>query len=440
MNERMLAMSAVCVGLLAILAAGCAGNGEEGQQGEGMLPGAGFAAVPGLTGGQDTFGPYNVVENWPQPMSASLPGHENWTYSVTMDVFAESPDRVLVASQGELPLLNRSEMKTVRLPQVGPGLVFPVNRLPLRQAGAGVPRMFPPQWRAKGGEGEGGRVEGVDFRFEHYIYAVNREGRISETFEKWDEIFVRPHDIEISPYDPEKHIWIVDAEGHSVRKFTNDMSQMVLELGTPGVPGTDDTHLRRPTFLVFMDANTMYLADGYDNFRVIKYDMDGNILAQWGMEGEPGGETRPGHWNNVHGIAVDPTTREVFVNDRENLRVQVFDENGTFLREWRFDAGGNRSESPMDIHSFIVTSDRKLWAADQGTHKILGYDLQGKFLYSWGSWGEYPGGLWGVHGLSTDQEGSFYTASVNNGRVQKFVPREGANPAFVVGRPWPGVW
>jgi DNA-binding beta-propeller fold protein YncE len=189
-----------------------------------------------------------------------------------------------------------------------------------------------------------------------------------------------------------------------------------------------------------MDANTMYMADGYDNFRVIKYDMDGNILAQWGMEGEPCGETRPGHWNNVHGIGVDPTTREVFVNDRENLRVQVFDENGTFLREWRFDAGGNRSESPMDIHSFVVTSDRKLWAADQGTHKILGYDLQGKFLYSWGSWGEYPGGLWGVHGLSTDQEGSFYTASVNNGRVQKFVPREGANPAFVVGRPWPGVW
>ena len=64
----------------------------------------------------------------------------------------------------------------------------------------------------------------------------------------------------------------------------------------------------------------------------------------------------------------------------------------------------------MDIHSFIVTSDRKLWAADQGTHKILGYDLQGHFLYSWGSWGEYPGGMWGVHGMSVDQEGNFYVA------------------------------
>ncbi len=438
MRERVLANAAVCVGLLAILAAGCAGGGAQGQEGEGMLPGEGFAAIPGLKGGQDIFGPYDVVENWPKPMSESLPDHENWTYSVTMDVFAESPDRVLVASQGEIPLLNRSEMETVRLPEVGTGLIFPIFRLPLRQAGAGVPRVLPSEYDPD--SDQRGRVEGVDFRFEHSIFALDRKGMISETFEQWDDIWVRPHDIEISPYDPEKHIWIVDAEGHSVRKFTNDMSELVLTLGTPGEPGEDDTHLRRPTFLVFMDANTMYLADGYDNQRVIKYDMDGNILGQWGETGESGGETRPGYWYNVHGIGVDPTSREVFVNDRENSRVQVFDEDGTYLREWTFDAGRNRRLSPMDIHSFIVTSDQKLWAADQGTHKILGYDLEGNFLYSWGSWGEYPGGFWGVHGLATDQEGSFYTASVNNGRVQKFVPREGANPEFQVGRPWPAVW
>lgn len=57
----------------------------------------------------------------------------------------------------------------------------------------------------------------------------------------------------------------------------------------------------------------------------------------------------------------------------------------------------------MDIPSVIVTSDRKLWAADQGTHKILSYDLAGHFLYSWGSWGECPGGMWGVHGIASDR-------------------------------------
>ena len=163
--------------------------------------------------------------------------------------------------------------------------------------------------------------------------------------------------------------------------------------------------------------------------------MDGNILGQGGEAGNPPNETRPGYWNNVHGIAVDPTTRRVYVNDRANSRVHVFDENGNYLDEWKF---GPRP--PMDIHSFIVTSDKKLWAADQGTHKILGYDLDGNFLYSWGSWGEYPGGMWGVHGMSTDTEGNFYTASVNNGRIQKFRPRQDANPEFLVGKPWPGVW
>ncbi len=264
---------------------------------------------------------------------------------------------------------------------------------------------------------------------------MNAEGKITEDWTQWDKMWTRPHDIEISPYDSEKHVWIVDAEGHGVYKFTNDGKKLLLTLGTPHVAGDDDTHFRRPTFLVFMDANTMYLADGYDNTRVIKYDMDGKKLAQWGEKGTAPNEKRPGFWNNVHGIAVDPTTREVFVNDRANSRVQVFDENGKYLREWNF---GPRP--PMDIHSFIVTSDRKLWAADQGTHKILGYDLQGHFLYSWGSWGEYPGGMWGVHGLSTDQEGNFYVAEVNNGRVQKFRPRQGANPEFVVGKPWKGVW
>ena len=424
MSKRLLS---VCAALLAATVAGGCTAPAPAPPPAAPVAGAGFAAIPGLTGGQDIFGPYEVVPDWPRPMSESLPGHEQWTYSVTMDVFAESPNRVLVASKGELPLIEKRP-ESIWLPQLGPGLQFPVFRLPLRQAGGGVPN-------GDQLDEPGNGRPGIDWRFEHSILVMNAEGKITEDWTQWDKMWTRPHDIEISPYDSEKHVWIVDAEGHGVYKFTNDGKKLLLTLGTPHVAGDDDTHFRRPTFLVFMDANTMYLADGYDNTRVIKYDMDGKKLAQWGEKGTAPNEKRPGFWNNVHGIAVDPTTREVFVNDRANSRVQVFDENGKYLREWNF---GPRP--PMDIHSFIVTSDRKLWAADQGTHKILGYDLQGHFLYSWGSWGEYPGGMWGVHGLATDQEGNFYVAEVNNGRVQKFRPRQGANPEFVVGKPWKGVW
>ena len=423
MNKLMLTVTAIFAVLLVIVLAG----GRMGDVGQQQPPGSGFAAVPGLKGGQDIFGPYEVVENWPKPMSESLPGHEGWTYSITMDVFAESPDRVFLVQKGELPLIEERP-QSVLLPELGRGLQFPVFRLPLRQAGNSIPN-------GNQLEAEGVGRPGVDWRWEHCVLVVDSEGNIVEEWTQWDHLWYRPHDVEISPYDPEKHVWIVDADGHAVYKFTNDGKELVLTLGTPGEGGEDDTHLRRPTFLAFMDENTMYLADGYDNTRVIKYDMDGNILGQWGEEGNPPNETRPGYWNNVHGIAVDPTTRRVYVNDRANSRVQVFDENGEYLDEWTF---GPRP--PMDIHSFIVTSDQRLWAADQGTHKILGYDLDGNFVYSWGSWGEYPGGMWGVHGMSTDQEGNFYTASVNNGRIQKFRPRAGANPDFLVGTPWTGVW
>ena len=423
MGKRGLSTTVVCMGLQAVALVGSQVSHAQGQP----PAGTGFAAIPGLKGGQDIFGPYEVVENWPKPMSESLPGHEDWTYSVTMDVFAESPDRVFLVQKGELPLI-KERPQSIWLPELGPGLQYPNFRLPLRQAGNSIPN-------GDQLDAEGVGRPGIDWRWEHCVLVVDSEGYIVEEWTQWDHLWYRPHDVEISPYDPDKHVWIVDADGHAVYKFSNDGKELVLTLGTPGEPGDDDTHFRRPTFLAFMDENTMYLADGYDNTRVIKYDMDGNILGQWGEAGTPPNETRPGYWNNVHGIAVDPTTRRVYVNDRANSRVQVFDENGKYLDEWNF---GPRP--PMDIHSFLVTSDGKLWAADQGTHKILGYDLAGHFVYSWGSWGEYPGGMWGVHGMSTDKEGNFYTASVNNGRIQKFRPRPGANPEFLVGKPWPGVW
>ena len=423
MTARTRLVAAICFGLLAIIGSGTWLDPAQGQQ---APPGTGFAAIPGLKGGQDIFGPYDAVRNWPRPMSDSLPNHEKFTWSTTMDVFAESPNRVFLVQKGELARIDKRP-ETKWIPEFGPGLVYPVFRLPLRQAGAGAGSnpLDPP---ADG-------TPGVDWRWEHCIVVVDAEGKIIEDWTQWDKLFTRPHDVEISPYDPQKNVWVVDAEGHAVYKFSNDGKKLLLTLGTPRQRGEDDTHFNRPTFLVFMDANTMYLADGYDGTRVIKYDMNGKKLLQWGQKGTPPNEKRPGYFNSVHGIAVDPTTRRVFVNDRTNGRVQVFDENGKYLDEWNF---GPRP--PMDIHSFIVTSDRKLWAADQGTHKILGYDLNGNFLYSWGSWGEYPGGMWGVHGMSTDQEGNFYVAEVNNGRIQKYRPRPGANPAFLVGKPWKGVW
>src|SRR5579864_168965 len=92
---------------------------------------ASFAAVPGAPGGQDMFGAYDVVPNWPKPLSA-LPGNEKWTWGAGQSVFAESPNRVFILERGELPNIERP--KTIKLAQLGPSIEFPIGRLPWRDA------------------------------------------------------------------------------------------------------------------------------------------------------------------------------------------------------------------------------------------------------------------------------------------------------------------
>jgi DNA-binding beta-propeller fold protein YncE len=393
-----------------------------------------FAAVPSEKGGQDIFGAYDIVPNWPKPLS-TLPGHEKWTYGAGQSVFAESPNRVFVLQRGELPSMQRPA--TIKLPQLGPNIEFPNFRLPFRDATVASPPGALERDGKPGDDSDAGQA-GVDFRWEHCILVVDAAGNIVEDWTQWDKMLRRPHAVYISPYDPEKRVWIVDDYRHAIFIFSNDGKRLLQTIGEPNVHAADDKHFYRPTFLAWLPDGTFFVADGYANTRVVKFDKNGKYLMTWGQAGRAGRgappETRPGYLNNVHGIAVDPQTRQVFVNDRQNRRVQVFDENGKYLREWSF------GPAPADIHLFVITADRFLWAADRGTSKMLKYDLDGNFLYSWGTWGDFPGGMWGVHGLSTDQEGNFYVAEVDSGRAQKYRPRPGANPAFLVGKPVYAAW
>jgi hypothetical protein len=394
--------------------------------------GYGFAAIPGQKGGQDIFGPYEVVKDWPKNIS-SLPGNEKWTWGAGQSVYAESPNRVFLLFRGELPSIKRPE--TRMLTDLGPSLQFPIGRLPWRDAtvaalpGAGGtgqdPDDGPRLWKG---------TVGVDAKWEHCLTVVDANGNIIEQWTQWDKIFKRPHFVAINPYDPEKHVWVVDDHMHAIYKFTHDGKELVQTIGTPTVKGADGTHFNRPTFLGWLPDSTMFVADGYNGTRVAKFDKDGKFLLDWGQKGTPPNDKRPGYFNNVHGIAVDPQTRHVFVNDRGNHRAQVFDENGKYLYEWNFGA------EPSDIHLFYIGADRNLWAYDRGTSKMLKYDLEGHFLYSWGTWGDFAGGFWGVHGFSVDQEGNFYVAEVDNGRVQKFRPRQGSAQAFLIGKPVYAAW
>jgi sugar lactone lactonase YvrE len=84
-------------------------------------------------------------------------------------------------------------------------------------------------------------------------------------------------------------------------------------------------------------------------------------------------------------------------------------------------------------YAHFISTDQFLWVADGGTHRILKYDLNGKYLYGWGGPGGLPGQFNGPHSLTTDEEGNLYLAEVFAGRVQKFRPKRNADPTKLVG-------
>src|SRR3989442_10130278 len=167
-------------------------------QAQGQKAGAGFAAIPGTPGGQDMFGPYEVVKGWPKDIS-TISGNEKWTYGAGQSVYAESPNRVFMLYRGELPNIKRPQTKM--LTDFGPSLQFPIGRLPWRDAtvaslpGAGGTGQEPEDgmklWKG---------TVGVDANWEHCLTVVDSSGKIVETWTQWDKIFKRPHYVTINPY------------------------------------------------------------------------------------------------------------------------------------------------------------------------------------------------------------------------------------------------
>ena len=172
-------------------------------------------------------------------------------------------------------------------------------------------------------------------RGEHPVIVFDRDGRFLAS---WGEGLVRrAHGIHIGPDDA---VYLTDDLDHTVRKFTPE-GKLLMTLGVSGQPsdtGTEDIDYRtikragppfhRPTNVALSATGEIYATDGYGNARVHKFSPDGRLRFSWG---EPG--SGPGQFNLPHGIAVD-SDEHVYVADRENSRVQVFNPRGEFLSEW----------------------------------------------------------------------------------------------------------
>jgi len=161
-------------------------------------------------------------------------------------------------------------------------------------------------------------------RGEHPMIVFDRDGNFLRS---WGEgTFPRAHGLFI---DADDNLYCTDDGGHFVRKCST-AGRVLLEIGVPGKPAPFMSGLpfHRCTHTALSPAGDIYVSDGYGNARVHKYSPDGKLLFSWG---EPG--TDPGQFNVAHNIATD-SQGWVYVADRENHRVQVFDEKGRYETQW----------------------------------------------------------------------------------------------------------
>lgn len=258
------------------------------------------------------------------------------------------------------------------------------------------------------------------------IQVYDREGRFLRA---WGQGQIKTaHHLKI---DRDGNVWTTDVDWHIVRKFSPE-GKLLLTLGTPEVAGADEQHFNMPTDIAFASNGDLFVADGYGNARIVHFDRNGRYVKHWGELG-----SRPGQFSIPHAIAIDSRDR-IYVADRNNVRIQVFDTSGKLLDVW------NNVVTPWGLW---ITAQDELWvcgsspmtwrAEDQALgvppkdQVFMRFNSEGKLLQLWsvpkGIDGlERPGELNWVHCIAVDSQGNIYAGDIRGKRAQKFrrvVPR-----------------
>ena len=252
-------------------------------------------------------------------------------------------------------------------------------------------------------------------------------------------------------YDKYDNLWVVDKGTHAVTKF-NPAGYTVMNLGrrpegpdepewfqparTGPAPPHVDGLFRGPTDVGWDADDNIYVSDGYTNSRVAKFDKHGSWVRSWGARGSggPHGNENPGQFNTPHNIGVD-RQNNVYVADRNNRRIQVFDRDGNFLRfivlnaaydKKRHPVLGNLNPNPPDETqpwTICITQGptQYLYTSDQEPGRIYKLTLDGTIVGMLGESGREPGQFNWIHGIACPTDDVLYVADMNNWRVQKLL-------------------
>ena len=199
--------------------------------------------------------------------------------------------------------------------------------------------------------------------------------------------------------------------------------------GTPPLPGWGT--FNRPTDVTWDRDGNIFVADGYNNSRVVKIDKHGRWLKAWGERG-----TNPGQFNILHSIASDDAGN-IYVADRTNRRIQVFDHDGAFLRQFTIDVPYDRDpnvmvgavpragDNPLAVSgapwAICITPGphQVLYSADAVPGRIYKLSLDGRVLGVLGEAGKEPKQFGWIHEIACPSENELYIAELLNWRVQR---------------------
>jgi len=214
-----------------------------------------------------------------------------------------------------------------------------------------------------------------------------------------DDLIASAHGCRV---DAENHIWVTDVMRHRVLKF-DVHGKLLLSLGT-GKAGAADDQFNKPTDVAFGTNGEFFVSDGYGNTRVLKFAATGKLIAQWGRPGKGNGE-----FNLPHAALLDREGR-LLIGDRENDRVQLFDQQGQWLATW----------PGFAPYGMAFDERGRLYVADARAHQVLRLSAKGEVEQRFGQKGKAPGEFDLPHMLAFDAHGNWYVAEVNGRRVQKF--------------------
>jgi DNA-binding beta-propeller fold protein YncE len=243
----------------------------------------------------------------------------------------------------------------------------------------------------------------VFHRGKHPLMEFDASGKFLRSIA--DDLFVTAHTVRV---DAEDNVWTTDVGSHLVLKLSPE-GRVLLSLGRMRTPGDDVLHFNQPTDVAFDREANIYVADGEGNSRVLKFNKFGNVIGGWGMKG-----SGPGQFDLPHSIAIDGD--HVYVGDRENGRIQIFDPQGRYLGEWKVG-------HPFGL---FITPDHFIYMSDAIAGRILKISRDGKVVGALDGPLPDKGRHFDPHSLAVDKDNSIFTAEVMPWRVQKFRPQKGS--------------